>query len=78
MSQRPMQPVAPVSMHIVFGYICPSCGQTSHVPAQVRPTQIRCVKCQTVFPIIPVDERTLHFIHIMLDNGRAAADTDFI
>ncbi len=78
MKQRPVQPVAPTSMNVFFGYACPHCGQLNHVPAQLKPTQIHCGQCGFAYPLIPVDERTLHFMHIMLDNGRAAADADFV
>ena len=77
-SASPVQPVAPTDMTILFAYACPFCGQANHVPAPLAPGMLRCGNCMKPFPIIPVDERTIRYIHLMLDNGRAAADADFI
>lgn len=75
---RPVQPVAPDGMEILFFYQCPSCGK--HVP-QASPTQARmihCPGCGFAFPIIPVDERSMQYVRIMLADGKAAADPDFL
>jgi len=65
-------------MTIIFTYTCPFCGQENHIPSPFSPGLLHCVSCMKAFPIIPVDERTIRYIHLMLDNGRAAADADFI
>ena len=39
---------------------------------------IRCPACGQNFPILPVDEHGLHYVRIMLAEGRAAADPDFL
>ena len=57
---------------------CPHCGQPNYVPEPVQPESCRCGRCAQTFPIIPVDRRTLQYLRIMFDNGRAAADIDFI
>ena len=72
------QPVAPTGMTMLFSYVCPFCGQANHVPAPFSPGMLRCNNCRKAYPIIPVDERTIRYVHLMLDNGRAAADPDFI
>ena len=33
----------------------------------------RCESCGEPFPVMPVDERTVHYVKIMLANGRAAS-----
>ncbi|MBQ3059034.1 MAG: hypothetical protein IJD16_01805 [Desulfovibrio sp.] len=76
--KRPLTPVPPDGMEILFFYQCPHCGR--HVPL-VSPTEARMVPCDACgqgFPIIPVDEHGLQYIRIMLGNGRAAADPDFL
>lgn len=76
--RRPIEPVAPDGMEILFFYPCPGCGK--HVPqaSPVEPRLVRCPGCGQSFPIIPVDEQGLHFIRIMLADGKAAADPDFL
>lgn len=75
--QRPQRPVAPEGMEILFFYPCPHCGR--HVPLlnPVQPALAQCDACKQGFPIMPVDERSLHYMRIMLANGRAAVDPDF-
>ena len=63
-SQRPLEPVAPDGMELLFFYRCPHC--------------LRRDGCGKQFPIIPVDEHGLHYVRIMLANGKAAADPDYL
>mgnify|MGYP000986817533 CR=1 FL=1 len=42
-----------------------------------QPSMTRCESCGEPFPVMPVDERTVHYVKIMLANGRAALDPDF-
>ena len=37
-----------------------------------------CDGCGKQFPIIPVDEHGLHYVRIMLANGKAAANPDYL
>ncbi len=76
-SKKPVQPVSPDAMEMLFFYACPFCKR--HVPliAPTQPTMVSCENCHQAFPIIPVDERSLHFVRIMLANGKAAVDPDF-
>ena len=77
-SHEPVFPVAPEGMELVFFYPCPACGR--HVP-RVNPVEVSmavCDNCGKSFPIIPVDEYTLQYIRIMLANGAAAGDLDFM
>lgn len=80
MSKRhiPLTPVPPDGMEVLFFYQCPHCGR--HVPL-VSPTEPRmasCDACARTFPIIPVDEHSLHFVRIMLAGGKAASSPDFL
>ncbi len=77
-SQKPQAPVHPEGMEILFFYPCPHCGR--HVPQvnPVTPQLVGCDACGQSFPIVPIDERSLHYVRIMLANGRAAVDPDFL
>ena len=76
--KKPIEPVAPDGMEILFFYQCPGCGK--HVPqaSPTEPRMVRCPGCGQGFAIIPVDEHSLHYVRIMLAEGKAAADPDFL
>ncbi len=74
---KPVQPVSPEGMEVLFFYPCPECGRHVSLAAPTQPAMVRCDNCRASFPIIPIDERGLHYIYIMLGNGRAALDPDF-
>ena len=76
--RRPIQPVAPSGMDLIFYYRCPSCNRKIGLRAPTQPGMLACDACGIAFPAIPVDERTIHFLRIMLADGRAAADADFL
>ena len=65
-------------MELLFFYRCPHCLR--HVPLvnPVEPRNVRCDGCGKQFPIIPVDEHGLHYVRIMLANGKAAANPDYL
>lgn len=71
-------PVAPSAMGLLFTYRCPNCGKKNDLVSPIQPGMVACNACAQPFPILPVDGRTIHFIHIMLNNGKAAVDQDFI
>ena len=77
LSSRPAQPVPPESMELVFFYRCPGCGRRNPLIAPTQPSMTRCESCGEPFPVMPVDERTVHYVKIMLATGRAALDPDF-
>ena len=77
LSSRPVQPVPPESMELVFFYRCPGCGRRNPLIAPTQPSMTRCESCGEPFPVMPVDERTVHYVKILLANGRAALDPDF-
>jgi DNA-directed RNA polymerase subunit RPC12/RpoP len=76
--QRPVQPVAPSGMELIFMYRCPHCGRKAALIAPMQPAMVQCDACQTPFPVVPVDERTVKYIKLMLAEGRAAVDPDFV
>jgi len=78
MTQRPPQPVRPESMEIMFYYRCPHCRHQVAVLSPFHPSMTQCDACGKTFPIMPVDERSVSYIKIMLANGRAAVDPDFL
>lgn len=76
--KRPVQPVPPVAMEMIFFYTCPQCGRHAAVGNPTEAKLIPCDSCGLRFPIIPVEEHYLHFMRIMTGAGRAAADPDFL
>ena len=76
-SSRPAQPVPPESMELVFWYRCPGCGRRNPLIAPTQPAMTRCESCGETFPVMPIDERTVHYVKITLANGHAAVDPDF-
>lgn len=77
-SARPLAPVPPDGMELLFYYRCPRCGRHMGVSSPTEPRMIRCENCHLDFPIIPVDDHTIQYLHIMLEHGRATADPDFL
>ncbi len=77
-TRRPLTPVPPHDMEIIFLYTCPHCGAKVAVISPTKPAMARCDSCGEPFPLTPVDERTIQYIRLMLADGRAAVDPDFI
>ncbi|AAS96098.1 hypothetical protein [Nitratidesulfovibrio vulgaris] len=77
-SSRPVEPVRPDGVELVFFYQCPFCNRTVPLIAPTQPSMAQCDSCMQPFPIVPVDERTVRYLKVMLDNGRAAVDPDFV
>lgn len=77
-SVRPLEPVAPDALEMVFFYPCPFCQQRTAVAAPTQPGMIQCRHCGKEFPVVPVDRRSIQYVQIMLAGGRAAADPDFL
>ena len=75
--QRPIQPVPPTGMELIFMYRCPHCGEKNALAAPTQPAMAQCNACQKPFPIVPVDERSVQYIKLMMAGGHAAADPDF-
>lgn len=77
-SQRPVTPVPPSGMELIFLYRCPHCGRKTALIAPTRPAMAQCDACNMPFPLVPVDERSIQFIRLMLADGKAAVDPDFM
>jgi hypothetical protein len=75
---RPQKPVSPSGMELTFFYPCPHCEHQIALRAPTRAMMARCDSCAKLFPIMPVDARGIRFVRIMLAEGRAALDPDFI
>jgi len=76
--KKPLQPVKPVGMEIVFYYLCPFCKRKVPLVAPSGPSMGQCDMCHRQFPVVPADEKTLRFVKAILDNGKAGIDADFI
>lgn len=76
-SGKPLAPTPPDGMEIIFFYKCPFCARHVAIASPTEPRLLVCDNCRKSFPIIPVDEHSLHYVRIMLAGGKAAADPDF-
>jgi DNA-directed RNA polymerase subunit RPC12/RpoP len=75
---KPITPVKPAGMEIIFLYQCPHCGREVTLIAPTRPAMAQCDACRKSFPIVPVDDRALRYFKIILAGGKAAIDPDFL
>ncbi|GFH63100.1 MAG: conserved hypothetical protein [Candidatus Desulfovibrio kirbyi] len=76
--QIPLTPVPPTGMEMLFFYQCPHCGRQVPLVSPTEPKMTKCDVCAKSFPIIPVDEHSLHYVRIMLAGGKAASSPDFL
>ncbi len=77
-NKKPVEPVRPSSIELVYIYDCPFCGHQTPLVSPTQPSMVQCETCKSHFPIVPVDEKTVHFMKIILANGRAGIDPDFL
>jgi transcription elongation factor Elf1 len=77
-AKKPLTPVKPSGMELVFFYTCPFCGQNVPMASPVKPGLAQCGGCRGRFPVVPVDERTVQFFKLMTAGGKAAVDPDFV
>ncbi len=75
---KPLMPVKPTGIEMIYLYVCPFCERQVPVISPTRPSMAQCEACKGHFPIVPVDERTVQYVKIMLANGKAGIDPDFI
>ncbi len=78
MNKKKLAPVKPEGMEIVFYYPCPYCGRKVPLAAPLQPCMTKCDSCRRQFPVAPADAKGIKFIKLILDQGRAAIDPDFI
>ena len=77
-SARPVTPVKPSGMELVFYYTCPPCNRELPLVAPQQPGLITCDVCRQKFPIVPVDQRSVDDVRITIGIGMAAIDPDFM
>ncbi len=75
---KPVNPVKPSGLELVCVYLCPYCNREVPMLAPIAPTVVRCDVCARNFPVIPVEEKTVAFVKLMLANGASAIDSDFM
>ena len=75
---RPVEPVKPTSMELVFFYACPFCHSEQPIVSPTQPSMIACATCRQKFPIVPVDEFSVQYVKIMMAGGPAGIDPDFL
>ncbi len=78
LKKKPLTPVKPSGVEIIYFYACPFCGREAPVIAPTKPSMAQCDACRQRFPIVPVDEKSVSFVKIMLANGHAGIDPDYI
>ncbi|MBR3880455.1 MAG: hypothetical protein IKJ34_02520 [Mailhella sp.] len=71
------EPVKPESMALLFVYLCPYCQNELVLVSPTQPITVACGSCRNSFPIVPVDERTVQYVHTILGDGKAAADPNY-
>ena len=74
----PVSPVKPRSMEMIYLYPCPFCEREVPMLSPTVPQMAQCDACRRTFPIVPVDEKTIKFIKVVLANGQASIDPDFV
>ncbi len=78
MAEKPLTPVKPSGMEIVYYYPCPFCSRKVPLAAPMQPSMAKCDSCRRQFPVVPADAKSMQFIRLILDQGRAGIDPDFI
>lgn len=76
--KKPLVPVKPVGMEIIYFYPCPFCQRQVPLLSPVQPTMATCDACRGNFPIVPVDDKTVQFIKTILAGGKASINPDFL
>ena len=75
--RKPITPVAPIGMEVIFLYECPYCLRKLPVLAPKTPAVIHCESCGNPFPILPVEGRAIDFIKLVCAGGPAAVDPTY-
>ncbi|MGE4299378.1 MAG: hypothetical protein AB7E47_15285 [Desulfovibrionaceae bacterium] len=76
--RKPLTPVKPTGMELIYLYECPFCERKVPLISPTQPAMAQCDACSQHFPIVPVDDRGVRFVKVMLANGKAAIDPDFL
>lgn len=72
-----LKPVAPSGLELIFIYVCPHCGQKNALISPLSPSSVKCENCRQLFPVLPVNARSIEYIKLMLGNGYSAVDLDY-
>ena len=75
---KPLTPVKPCGMEVIYLYPCPFCRREIPIIAPTTPTVAQCDGCRKTFPIVPVDEKSVMYIKLMLGHGKAGIDPDYL
>ncbi len=78
MKRQIIEPVAPSGLDIILTYACPSCHTPLPVAAPIHPIKIKCAMCSLEFPILPADPTTLQYLRLILADGAAIINADFM
>lgn len=76
--ESPLMPVKPSGMELVYYYPCPYCQREIPLVAPTQPARMRCEFCKNHFPVVPADEKTIHFLKTIMDRGRAGIDPGYV
>ena len=76
--KKPVTPVKPSGLELVFLYPCPFCVREVPLIAPTKPTMAQCDACHQRFPVVPADEKTVRYLKLMTANGRAGIDPDYL
>lgn len=71
-------PVHPVSLECLLVYPCPACGNQVPMLNPVNAGVAQCPHCGEQFPFVPMDEKNLLFLKVMLKNGKCAVAPDYM
>ena len=70
-------PVKPDKMALLFAYTCPHCMNEVVLVSPTQAQTVACNACRNTFPIVPVDDRVVQYVHTILADGKAAVDPSF-
>lgn len=78
MKKKIYPPVPPTRMEIILIYNCPNCKAPVPVLAPTSPIKVICNNCSTEYPVLPADAKTIQYINLMLANGSALVNPNFL
>jgi len=76
--KKPVTPVKPCGLEVIFLYPCPFCGREVPLVAPLKPQMAQCDACHQRFPVVPADEKTVRFVKLMTAGGKAGIDPDYV
>lgn len=76
--KKPLAPVRPIGMELVYLYPCPFCGRNVPLLAPTQAGMGQCDACKKSFPLVPIDRKTVSFLKTIMAQGQASIDPDFL